>query len=151
MPRNARLTNISAGLCGAFVSRNNDVGGYWAIGKLRLLAEQCSQRTASLDVLSRMMQPPSSEFAQLLMDYHCLLQKLAHRSGICLKEITAAHIAVDFLPQPWPRAIYYKPQWGQQFLLTVTVCADGRADGISRHAGYCRPHDPNRERRRSAG
>ena len=40
MPRSARLTNIANGLCGSFVSRNNDVEGYWAIGKLRLLAGQ---------------------------------------------------------------------------------------------------------------
>ena len=149
MPGNARLTNIAAGLCGSFASRNNDLGGYWAIGKLRLLAQQYSQNALSLDVLAPSMQPPAFDCAQVLADYHRLLQKLASRSGIRLEEITAAHISVDFLPQPWPRAIYYKQQWGEQFLLTVTISADGRADGIISHAGYCRPHDPDRERRRS--
>lgn len=148
MPRNARLTNIAAGLCGSFASRNNDLGGFWAIGKLRLLAEQYSQSAVSLDLLAGSMQPSSSEFAQLLSDYHYLLHKLASRSGIRLEEITAAYISVDFLPQSWPRAIYYKRHWGEPFLLTVTICADGRADGIFSHAGYCRPHDPNKESRR---
>jgi len=148
MPRSARLTNIADGLCGSFASRNNDLVGYWAIGKLRSLAERYSQNAALLNVLAPSMQPPSPEFAQVLADYHLLLQKLASRSGIRLEAITAAYISVDFLPQPWPRAIYYKKQWGEQFLVTVTVCADGRADGIVSHAGYCRPHDPDRERRR---
>lgn len=149
MPRSARLTNIAAGLCGSFASRNNDLAGYWAIGKLRSLAEQYSQSAVSLDLLAPSMQPLSPEFAQVLADYHLLLRKLASRSGILLETINAAYITVDFLPSPWPRANYDKKQWGQQFLVTVSISSDGRADGIVSHAGYCRPHDPNRERRRS--
>lgn len=149
MPRSARLTNIAAGLCGSFASRNNDLAGYWAIGKLRSLAETYSQNVVSLDVLALSMQPPSSEFAQVLVDYHLLLHKLAGRSGIPLEAITSANISVDFLPLPWPRAIYYKKQWGEQLLVTVAISADGRADGVISQAGYCRPHDPDRERRRS--
>ena len=151
MPRSGRLTNIAAGLCGSFASRNNDLAGYWAIGKLRSLAAQYSQNAALLDVLAPSMQPPSHEFAQVLADYKLLLQRLASRSGIRLEEITAAHISVDFLPHPWPSATYYKHQWGEPFVVTVTISADGRADGIMSHAGYCRPHDPNMERCRSSG
>jgi hypothetical protein len=112
MPGNARLTNIAGGLCGSFASRNNDLGGYWAIGKLRLLAEQHTQSVVSLDVLAPLMQPPSPEFAPVLEDYRRLLGKLARLSGIRVEEITAACITVDFSPLPWPRAIYYKQQWG---------------------------------------
>lgn len=148
MPVNARLKNIADGLCGSFASRNNDLDGYWAIGKLRSLAEQHTQSMVSLDLLAPSMQPPSAEFALVLEHYRRLLGKLARLSGIGLKEITAARITVDFSPPPWPRAIYYKQQWGGQFLLTVTVSADGRVDGIMRHGGYCRPHDPNSERSR---
>lgn len=149
MPRSARLSNIAAGLCGSFASRNNDLAGYWAIGKLRSLAEQYSQTAVSLDLLAPSIQPSSPEFAQVLADYHLLLRKLASRSGILLETINAAYITVDFLPSPWLRASYYKKQWGQQFLVTVSISSDGRADGIVSHVGYCRPHDPNRERRRS--
>jgi hypothetical protein len=143
------LTNIAAGLCGSFISRNNDLAGYWAIGKLCSLAAQCAQSTASLDLLALSIQPPSLEFEPVLKDYRCLLQKLVSRSGIRIEEITAAYIAVDFLPQPWPRAVYYKQQWGEQFRVTVTIRADRRPDGIISQAGYCRLHDPDRERRRS--
>src|SRR6476661_5746251 len=104
MQRSARLTNIAAGLCGSFASRNNDLAGYWAIGKLRSLAEQYSQSAVSLDLLAPSIQPSSPEFAQMLADYHLLLRKLASRSGILLETINAAYITVDFLPSPWPRA-----------------------------------------------
>jgi hypothetical protein len=144
------LTNIAAGLCGSFASRNNDLAGYWTIGKLSLLARQHVQKTVTLDLLAPSIQPPSSEFVQVLADYRRLLQQLSARSGVPPEEITVASIAVDIHPQPWPRAAYEKPQWGEPFRVTVTIRADGRADGIVRHAGYCRPHDPDRERRRSA-
>lgn len=136
MPRGARLTNIASGLCGSFASRNNDLDGYWSIGKLRTLAERYGRTSVLLDVLTSSIHPSSSEFAPVLARYRSLLTKLADLSGIRLEEITAAHITLDFAPPPWPRVSYYKPQWGDQFTLTVTINADSRAPGIVHHAGY---------------
>lgn len=153
MPRGAHLTNIASGLCGSFASRNNDLDGYWSIGKLRSLAKRHGRTAVLLDVLTSSIQPSSAEFALVLARYCRLLAKLADLSGIQLEEITTARITLDFAPPPWPRISYYKPQWGDQFTLTVTINADSRAAGIVHHAGYCRPHDPAQERRstRSAG
>jgi hypothetical protein len=153
MPEGKHLMNIASGLCGSFASRNNDLDGYWAIGKLRSLAEQYGRTTVLLDVLTLSIRPSSSEFAPVLARYRHLLAKLADLSQIRLEEITAARITLDFAPPPWPRISYYKPQWGDQFTLTVTINADDRSAGIVRHAGYCRSHEPARESRstRSAG
>lgn len=147
MPRRARLTNIANGLCDSFASRNNDLDGYWSIGKLRLLAEQCGRSAVSIDLWTSSMQPYSSEFGPVLVRYRRLLEKLVHVSRIGLEEITAARITVDFAPPPWPRISYYKPHWGEQFILAVTVNAKGRAAGVMHYAGYCRPHDPAKESR----
>lgn len=147
MPIRAHLTNIASGLCGSFASRNNDLDGYWAIGKLRSLAEQYGRTAVLLDVLTSSIHPSSSGFAPVLARYRHLLAKLANLSGIRLEEITLARITLDFAPPPWPRIRYYKPQWGDQFTLTVTINADNRAAGIVRHEGYCRPHDSARESR----
>lgn len=145
MPRSARLTNIASGLCGSFVSRNNDLDGYWSIGKLRLLAGQHARTTVSIDLLTSSMQPSSSEFDPVLARYRRLLEKLAELSTIQTGEITAACITIDFAPPPWPRPRYIHPRWGDQYVLTVTINAHDRADGIVRHAGYCRSHDPDSE------
>lgn len=147
MPKSRYLKNIANGLCGAFTSRNNELDGYWAIGKLRSLAGQHEQGTISIDLLAQSIQPPSHEFSPMLARYRHLLARLAGLSGTRLDDITAARIMIDFAPPPWHRASYYKPEWGSQFVLTVTVSANGMADGIMPHAGYCRPHDPARERR----
>jgi len=146
MPRSARLKNIAGGLCGSFASRNNDLDGYWSIGQLRLLAGQHGHDTVSLDLLMASMQPSSAAFAPVLARYRCLLAKLAERSRIPLEDITAARITVDFAPEPSPRARYELPHWGDRFVLTVTISADGRATGVTHHAGYCRPHDSALER-----
>lgn len=147
MRRNSRLTNIANGLCGSFASRNNDLDGYWSIGKLCSLADQHDQTMVLLDLLTMSIQPPSAGFAPVLVRYRCLLAKLAKLCRIELDDVTAAYITVDFAPPSWPRASYFKQQWGNQFILTATISTNGSAAGIVRHAGYCRPHDPSRESR----
>jgi hypothetical protein len=147
MPRGAHLANIASSLCGSFASRNNELDGYWSIGQLRALAERHSESTVTLDLLTSTILPSSSDFAPVLMRYRRLLVKLADLSCIRLEEIRAARITLNFAPPHWPRIPYYKPQWGDQFTLTVTIIADGRAAGIVHHAGYCRSHDPAQESR----
>jgi len=146
MPRRVRLKNIASGSCGSFVSRNNDLEGYWAIGKLRSFAEQHHRKTLSVDLLARSMHPSSSEFSAVLARYGGLLEKLAEFSRFPVEKITAACITIDFAPEPWPRPRYVDPECGDQFVLTVTVTAEGRAAGIVRHPSYCRPHDSSKER-----
>lgn len=111
MLRGAHLTNVASGLCGSFASRNNDLDGYWAIGKLHSLAERNGQTTVLLDLLELSTQPSASEFAPVLAHYRGLLAKLTDLSHVPLEEITSAHITLDFAPPPWPRIMYYKPQW----------------------------------------
>jgi hypothetical protein len=141
MPAKKRLTNIANGLCGSFISRNNDLDGHWAIGKLRSLADQHGQTTVVLDLLTSSTQPSSAQCSDVFERYCQLLATLAECSRIPFADIIAARIVLDFAPPPWPRASYYKLQWGDQFTVTVTIEANGRAMGSARDAGYCRPHD----------
>jgi hypothetical protein len=145
MPAKKRLTNIANGLCGSFISRNNDLDGYWAIGKLRSLADQHGRTTVVLDLLASSAQPSSAQCSDVFEQYRRLLAALAEHSRIPFTDITVARIALDFAPSPWPRASYYKLQWGDQFTVTVTIEANGRAVGIAQDAGYCRPHDAVRK------
>ena len=145
MPAKKRLTNMANGLCGSFISRNNDLDGHWAIGKLRSLADQHGQTTVVLDLLTSSAQPSSAQCSDVFERYCRLLATLAECSRIPFTDITVARIVLDFAPPPWPRASYYKLQWGDQFTVTVTTEADGRAVGMARDAGYCRPHDVARK------
>ncbi len=146
MSKGKRLTNIASGLCGSFASRNNTLDAYWSIGKLRSLAETHGRTSVSFDLLHAGIEPSSSDLAAVTARYRRLLAKLAESSFVPMADIAVANVQVDFVPPPWPRPIYAKAGWGEQYLMTVTIQANGRASGLARHAGYCRPHDPARER-----
>jgi hypothetical protein len=145
MPAKKRLTNIANGLCGSFISRNNDLNGDWAIGKLRSLADQHGHTTVVLNLLTSSTQPSSAQCSDVFERYCRLLAALAEHSHP-VHGHHRARVALDFAPPPWPRASYYKLQWGDQFTVTVTIEADGRAAGIAHDAGYCRPHDAARKK-----
>jgi len=109
MPRSARLKSIAVGLCNSLASRNNDLDGYWSIGKLRSLSEQYGRHTVSLNLLTSSMQPSSSAFSPVLARYRRVLEKLAYLSRIRLEEITAAYIRLDSAPhlRPGPPTTNY--------------------------------------------
>lgn len=146
MSKGKRLTNIAMGLCGSFVSRNNSLDRYWSIGKLRLLAMQQGRTVVTFDLLDDAMEPSSSDFACVSARYARLLAKLAEISEVPYTDITTATIQADFAPPPWPRMLYATADWGEEYVLTVTIRAEGRAAGVVRHPSYCRPHDPALER-----
>jgi hypothetical protein len=55
---------VANGLAGSFISRNNDVGGYWGLGKLRLRFEQIN-----IDLLSKQLSPADGEFQDMVNRY----------------------------------------------------------------------------------
>jgi hypothetical protein len=61
--------SIASALHGSFISRNNDVAGYWGIGKLCLLAQQHTTTIVRLDLVAGSIAPGSSEFAKLVSGY----------------------------------------------------------------------------------
>jgi hypothetical protein len=72
MPRKRRLEGVVANILGSFVSRNNDVGGYWAIGKLYEHARQHQTQNVLVDLVTREILPPSSDFGSMLAKYSSL-------------------------------------------------------------------------------
>lgn len=48
MTRRGELKDVALGVLGSFVSRNNDVDGYWCLGLLRALADAQRVSTAAV-------------------------------------------------------------------------------------------------------
>jgi hypothetical protein len=46
------IKGVALGLLGTFVSRNNDIDGYWDIGVLRLYSEKHHLSTLTFDLLN---------------------------------------------------------------------------------------------------
>lgn len=71
------LKNIAQGLLNSFISRNNDVNGYWGIGKLYTLMLNKSINKVEIDLLNISISPSNDEFQYRISKYsEELLNKL---------------------------------------------------------------------------
>lgn len=145
MARRRELKNIASGLLYSFISRNNDVNGYWGIGKLCLLARDCATTSAKLDLLSKTLLPESAEFSKLLHGYNAFLQRHLAARNIPDYWIASAIIELDFSPKDQPAKQIPIITWGSLFKLTVTILDDrGKEHSVSSFS-YCAPHNPGKE------
>lgn len=145
MARRRELKNIASGLLCSFISRNNDVDGYWGIGKLCLLALDSATTGAKLDLLSKTLLPESSEFSKLLHGYNAFLQRHLAARNIPDCWVASAIIELDFNPREQPEKQVPIITWGSLFKLTVTIVDDRcREHSVSSYS-YCAPHNSRKE------
>lgn len=145
MARRRELKNIASGLMCSFISRNNDVGGYWGIGKLCSLAQDSATTCVELDLLSKTVLPESAEFSKLLRGYNSLLQRHLAARNIPDCWVTSAFIELDFSPIEHPEKQVPIITWGSLFKLSVTILDDrSRKHTVSTY-GYCAAHNSRTE------
>jgi hypothetical protein len=145
--RRKELKSIASGVYGSFISRNNDVAGYWGIGKLCLLARERCTTIVRLDLLEESIVPEGSEFAKLVAGYEAKLK--AHLAARKIPEgwVTSAIIELDFKPEyPVGKQIPIRT-WGNLFKLTVRICDDKQRRHEVHGYSYSAPHDQTRESR----
>jgi hypothetical protein len=143
--RRKLLKNVASGLCGSFISRNNDVAGYWGLGKLRSLAQRHQTTTVSLDLLARSITPHDEQFSKLISGYRVRFAKQLNSKNISESLITSATIHVDFEPAMHEQTRIPMATWGKPFKLSVEIVDDERRSHSVSNYGYCAPHDPTRE------
>ena len=76
MSRKSTLKNILNGLLSSFVSRNNDVNGYWGIGKLYSLMINKQVHKVEIDLMNNTIIPYSTDFYFRISKYSELLYTL---------------------------------------------------------------------------
>jgi len=148
MSRRRDLKAIASGIAGSFISRNNDVGGYWAMGLLCELVRQMKVSDITLELENPELSRPTAALVYTVADvYQKLLHSMLDRRGLDPNMVRRAYISVEFgtsghLPLP-PLTT-----WGAPFLCTVGITDDlGRERSVAM-AGRCGPHDPRKESRR---
>jgi hypothetical protein len=143
------LLDIASAVAGSFVSRNNDVDGYWALGLLRSYADRHGLRSLRFDILQ---QDPEStnDVPALVGDAYrqVLVRQLAIRK-IGRELVAKAEIFLTFgadAPDTSSASTY-----GAPFSCTVRL-TDQRGREFERvRAGCCALHDPSRELRSVRG
>jgi hypothetical protein len=151
MGRRKELRNVVSGLYGSFISRNNDVGGYWGIGKLCLLAQQHDTGTVYLDLMAQSISPRCDEFTKLLAGYRAKLQKHLESRRIPSEWVASAIIEIDFKP-PYPNGKHIPiVTWGNLFKLAVSITDDRGKNYAMEGYSYCGPHNPRKELKSAGG
>ncbi len=145
MPCRNELKGLAAGLAGHFVSRNNDVDGYWGLGIFYKLAFEKGAGRFSLDLLSGRSSLPfrySARIARQYKDY--LLQRLA-KMGFEKFQLTAAIVELEFNVHPTARQVLFKNTRGDAYTCRVVLTDDLGKKREFKTSGWCGQHDPKKE------
>lgn len=145
MARRRELKNIASGMLGSFISRNNDVAGYWGVGKLCLLAQDRRTGGVKLNLLSKSMAPESAEFFKLLDGYYSILQERLTARNIPGLWVRSAMIEIEFSPEDRPKKQVPIITWGNLFRISVSILDDRGGEHKVSTYSYCAPHNPKKE------
>jgi hypothetical protein len=141
MPRRKELRGGAFGLLGSFVSRNNDVGGYWALGKLYEHAMKANARDVSIDLSAMTITPPNTEFREMVNTFR---QRL-------VRQLLARKLPAEWVGGAVIRVAFSRTKSldkaGDVFDCTVALTDDKGRTHDARTSGACWLHDPMRESR----
>ena len=149
MARRNELGSIASGIVGSFCSRNNDIDGYWALGKLNKLVENLPNKEVKIELLSCSVYPLTNEFDELIEFYRKKLFEFLASRSIPRVWIESATILSNFeLPE---NDANNSSKFGVGSLCQVQckiVDDNGRSHNASNYT-RCMPHDPKREMKSS--
>ena len=132
--RRREMRGAADNLAATFISRNNDVAGYWALGMLYAVALAHQTMRMEFDLLNATAQP-DGDVARAVAEYYSayLTQRLDNLV------LSAAQIDIVFAVAS---SEVLTPQLtrGKPFRMSVTLVSDtGRSFSASR-TGHCDPH-----------
>ncbi len=140
------LKGMAIGLAETFISRNNDVLGYWGIGQLYREAQEQSVSEVTLDLISNCSHP-SNRIANIeLAHYRSYAANLLSCFRMSLANLSEATINIKF----GTYGACSEPQWhshGDPFVCTVTLRSSRGRIYSAMRAGCAAPHNPSRELR----
>ncbi|QPI52584.1 hypothetical protein IV454_14475 [Massilia antarctica] len=129
------LKHVAAGISQSFVSRNNDVGGYWALGELY---KECSAPDYAflLSLLDGISIPSTPAASQVVKNYAMFLQRALVSQGIALGELEDANVFIQFDTASPERALDVQCQ-GDPFLCIVTLSTWQGKTAVAHAFGRC--------------
>ena len=147
MRRRRALKGVACGLVETFVSRNNDVSGYWGISQLYREALERQVRSVSIELLGH-SSPGIGPVAQVVQSHYAKrLEHMVLNAGVSLSQAQVVVEFGTFGSSPPPREYSY----GDPFLCIVSLAGpNGRTYNAAR-TGRCSPHDPGAETRSNRG
>lgn len=147
MTRCGEFRNLATGILGSFVSRNNDVDGYWCFGVLRAFADRKRCKTLRFDLVRQTAEPADSLTRMIAVRYGDVLRRqLVHRE-IASDAVPNAELQVDFHVQV--SALASLPTYGDPARCSFVLLDDRGRECCLSVVTACAPHNPERELRSS--
>lgn len=149
MAKRKRLTGIANSLLGTFVSRNNDIGGYWGIGVLRQYASRKNLADVYIELAGQTEdRTPESPVKNIEEVYKGWLLSSLAKVGVDYGQLKGVEIQLRFSTfEEFPDAI--RDTRGDPYLCSVIITNKEDIKYSASILGVCAPHDPNKERRRA--
>jgi hypothetical protein len=148
MGKRADFKDIAHGLAYGFISRNNDLDGYWALGKLHVLARARGERALNLTLWPPAAITPADPVSILEVRYRTWIEGALRRHQLSLRQLQSAMIGLafdhgDLAGQAQARGLIGVPP----LVCRVTLTDDRGKVYQCEALAMCRPHDPARESR----
>ncbi|WP_313034477.1 hypothetical protein [Massilia alkalitolerans] len=137
-----KFNHITAGLLSKFLTRYNDVDGYWALGVLYTEARAFGSRV-EIDMLHGRAQPDCPACMSVARSWAVNLREALGRHGIAPDALAAVTISLEFGLAPLPKlpSYPYPHNYGPDFRATLRLQSrDGRVF-VRQDRGYCTPHE----------
>ena len=144
------LNGVVAGLASSFISRNNDVDGYWSVGLLRSFADQHQLQTLRFDILNGPTQPDDPLLVRVCCAYQTALARQLVARSIDRPVIVEAEILVSF-DSAGSRTTARAATYGSPFSCSVRLLDDHKKEHRKTLFAHCAPHDPRRESKSTRG
>jgi len=99
MARRRALKGIAGGLVSSFISRNNDVNGYWGIGKLYSHMLKSKVDILRIDLIQNTIEPKSSEFEFRISKYYEWMMAQIEKQNINKNYLKNTEVIIEKLPK----------------------------------------------------
>ena len=150
MGRRRDLRGIVGNLLSSFVSRNNDLDGYWALGLLKAAVEREPTPKISLDLLTASAQPKTTAAEQVAKSYGRWLARELRNHELSVGLLQEANITVEF-GSFHGSAPPSQVMRGEPYICAVRIVDDHGKIYQRAASGWCDIHDAARELRRRPG
>ena len=137
-----KFNHITAGLLSKFLTRYNDIDGYWALGVMYTESRACGNRV-EIDVLHGRARPDFPACSSMARSWALNLREALGRHGIAPDALAAASMLLEFGLAPMPNIPCYPNdhKFGADFRATLRLQSrDGRTF-VRQDRGYCMPHE----------
>jgi hypothetical protein len=148
MGKHADFKDIVHGLAYGFISRNNDLDGYWAPGKLHALARARGERALNLTLWPPATRTQADPVSILEARYRTWIEGALRRRQLDPRHLQSAMLGLAFDRGDLAEQAQARGLIGAPPLVCRVTLTDDRGKVYQCEAlAMCRPHDPARESR----